>query len=90
MAKIKTLMTKKEFSLLDSGSAKNVKLHSAARLKQFIQLSRRLRDKYRDLNRRQRVAQKPSQNLRTVEKARAFAKVLERYERQYQSHVDGL
>jgi hypothetical protein len=82
--KIKSLMTKKELELLQSGSVANVKFHSADRLKSYIKLTRKLRDKYRDLTRRQKVAQKPSQNLRTVEKAKIFARLLDRYEKRYE------
>jgi len=83
-SKIKDLMTKKELELVECGSVANVKFHSANRLKTYIKLSRKLRDKYRDLTRRQKVAQKPSQNLRTVEKAEIFARLLDRYEKRYE------
>jgi hypothetical protein len=82
--KIKSLMTKKELELVQSGSVANVKFHSADRLKKYISLTRDLRDKYRDLARRQKVAQKHSQNERTMEKAQIFETVLDRYEKHYQ------
>jgi hypothetical protein len=83
---IKLLMTKKELELVQSGSPANVRFHSAARLKTFIKLSRKLRNKYRDLTRLQRVAQKPSQNYRTIEKAKVFEDLLKRFENQYQRY----
>jgi len=82
--KIKSLMTKKELELVQSGSSANVKFHSADRLKTYINLTRKLRDKYRDLTQRQNVPGKHNQNHRTVEKAKIFAALLGKYEKRYQ------
>ena len=76
-------MSKKEAELVQSGSLANVKFHSPSRLKEYIKLSRKLRDKYKDLTQRQNVRGKENQNSRTVEKARIFNTILNRYEKQY-------
>jgi hypothetical protein len=83
--KIKSLMTKKELELVQSGSVAGVKFHTADRLKRYIKLTRKLRDKYRDLTQRQKAAKKDSENSRTMEKAQTFAKVLNRYEKRYET-----
>jgi hypothetical protein len=83
--KIELLMTKKELEIVKSGSLKSIKLLSRPRLKRYITLTRKLRDKYRDLAQRQKVANGQSQNVRTLEKAEVFKKVLSKYEKQIQS-----
>ncbi len=83
--KVRELLTKREAELVESGSPANVKVHSADRLKTYIKVTRRLRDKYRELNRRQRLAQRFSSNERTVEKAQLFDQVLNRLEKRYES-----
>jgi hypothetical protein len=83
--KIKELLTKKEFELVQSGATSNVRLHSADRLKAYIKLARRRRDKYRDLDHRQKVSDRFSRNERTVEKAKLFAQILDRLQRRYES-----
>lgn len=83
-SKARQLLTKKEFELVESGALENVKFHSAADLKENIELARKLRDKYRDLNRRQKAANK-SQNPRTIEKAKIFGQLMDRFERQYKA-----
>ncbi len=85
--KIKALMSEKEMDIIDSGSHKNVKQHSQATLKKYIKLTRKLRDKYRDLTQRQIVANKQAHNFRTVEKAQVFDKILKRYEKRYQDGI---
>jgi hypothetical protein len=79
--KMKLLMTKKELELIESGSAAGVKFHSVARLKDYIKLARRRRDKYRDLTQRQNVGGKNSLGLRTAKKAKIFASLVGRYEK---------
>ena len=87
--KIKLLLTKKELELAQGSSAKVLRTHSPHRLKQYIKLVRKLRDKYRDLTQRQRSelkkAQRNSQSQRTLEKARIFSKVLAAFEQQSKS-----
>ena len=82
--KIKSLMTKKELELVQSGSVANVKFHSPERLKKYINLTRKLRDKYRDLTQRQKAAHRQSNDYRTIEKAKIFDTILNRYEKRYQ------
>jgi hypothetical protein len=77
-------MTKKELELVQSGSVANVKFHSPKRLEEYIKLTRKLRDKYRDLTQRQKVSHRQSNNYRTVEKAKIFTALLNRYEKRYQ------
>jgi hypothetical protein len=80
--KIKILLTKKELEIADGCSADHIHLHSAHRLNQYVKLVRKLRDKYRDLTRRQKVAQHNTQSFRTIEKSKAFDKMLLAFERQ--------
>jgi capsule polysaccharide export protein KpsE/RkpR len=81
--KIKSLMSKKELEIVESGSLTNVRSHTPDRLKQYIKLTRKLRDKYRDLTQRQIVFKKHTHNFNTVEKAKVFEKILGRYEKQF-------
>jgi hypothetical protein len=83
-AKIKSLLTKKELELVQSGSVANVKFHSPVRLKKYISLARKLRDKYRDLTQRQKNANRQSENDRTLEKAKIFGTILQRFKNRYQ------
>lgn len=83
--KIRELLTKKESELVQTGSTSNVRFHSTDRLKAYIKLTRRLRDKYRDLNQRQKIANRFLPNDRTVEKAELFTQVLNRLEKRYKS-----
>jgi hypothetical protein len=76
-------MTKKESEIVESGSVANVKFHNTDRLKQYIKLTRKLRDKYRDLAQRQIVFKKHTHNFNTIQKARVFEKVLGRFEKQF-------
>jgi hypothetical protein len=84
--KIKLLLTKKEFELAQGSSPETIRTHTPHRLKQYVKLVRKLRDKYRDLTQRQRAALKKSprnsQSLRTIEKSRIFSKVLAAFEQQ--------
>ncbi len=82
--KIESLMTKKEQKIVQDSSLRKLKAHSVDRLKQFIKLTRKLRDKYRDLTRRQKLANRGSQNLRTTQKAKLFKQALDRYEKRYE------
>lgn len=81
-------MTKKELELVQSGSLANVKFHSADRLKRYISLTRKLRNKYRDLTRRQKASGKNTQNYRTIEKAKIFGTILDRYEKRYHEKTE--
>ena len=85
---IKALMTARELKIVEASSLREVRNHSAGRLKQLVKLTRKLRDKYRDLTRRQKLAQRDSQNLRTTEKAKLFAQTLSKYEKRYQKVRD--
>jgi hypothetical protein len=86
--KMQLLLTKRELAIVEGGSPREIKLHSPYRIKQYIKLSRNLREKYRDLTRRQKVKIKHSQgepqNLKTMDKARIFDKVLSAFELQSQ------
>ncbi len=84
------LLTAAELALFQASLADQLKTHSAAQLKSLLRRSRTLRDKYRDLLQRQRVASRSrtgskggtfgKANERTDEKAQAFAEVLARFE----------
>jgi len=86
--KVKSLMTKKELEVVQSGSIANVKFHSPDRLKKYITLTRKLRDKYRDLTQRQKVSKRGSENSRTIEKAKIFGTILDRYEKRYKEKTE--
>lgn len=78
-------MTKNELKIIEAGSLVHIQFHSSDRLKEYIVLTRKRRDKYRDLTQRQKAAKKMVHNEKTVEKAQIFDKLLRRYEEQYQS-----
>jgi hypothetical protein len=94
--KVRGLLTKRESELVQSGSVANVKFHSPTKLKSFIKLARKYRDKYRDLSQRQIVKIKHSSeivepnesSLRTIEKAKIFNKILNRYETRYENSLE--
>lgn len=77
-----SLLTLKEQSLLDSSQGDRIQFHQPERIKKLIELVRKLRDKYRDLNHRQINAQFGSTNIRTVKKIQIFENMLERFEHQ--------
>jgi hypothetical protein len=87
LRKARALCTKAEFELVAASGGKGFKGLGEARLKSKIGRARALRDKYRDLHRRQRLAArqpgaKPARadaNARTAGKAELFEQVLARY-----------
>ena len=88
----KSLCTANEFELVQASLPKRIKNHSLAVLRGKVRRARTLRDKYRDLARRQRLeargkqvarGTRPAQgNERTMRKAELFGEVLERFEKQ--------
>jgi hypothetical protein len=84
------LCTKPEFELVEASKIVNMKQLTPARLQQKVGRARRLRDKYRDLAKRQRLEargkqaprkSRPSQGHENTErKAQLFQEVLERFE----------
>jgi hypothetical protein len=84
------LCTKPEFELVEASKIVNMKQLTPARLQQKVGRARRLRDKYRDLAKRQRLEargkqaprkSRPSQgHENTDRKAQLFQEVLERFE----------
>lgn len=84
---VRQLLNKKELKIVDQGSPGQIKHLSSKRIKQYVKLVRKLRDKYRDLTQRQKIELKKvpsgSQGLITkVEKAKVFDKVLKAFEKQ--------
>jgi hypothetical protein len=83
----RTLCTANEFELVMASGGEGLRALSEARLKQKIVRARNLRDKYRDLLRRQRLAArrpgaKPASddaNARTESKAALFEQTLARF-----------
>jgi hypothetical protein len=81
-----------EFALFASSLADKIGELTPAQLKSGIQRARRLRDKYRDLVKRQRLANRvrtgtkkgtrPDSNVRTASKAKLFDEALGRFEAQ--------
>ncbi len=88
----RALCTGAEFQLYAASRPEQIKTHTPGRLKSKIQRARSLRDKYRDLYKRQRLATRgrtgtkkgnePDRNARTERKAKLFAEVLERLQKQ--------
>jgi hypothetical protein len=89
----RALCTGSELELVAASFSAAQDAASPARLKARIVRARRLRDKYRDLWRRQRLADRertgtkagarPGSNARTKEKAQLFDETLKRFERQW-------
>ena len=89
------LSTASELELLESSAGTALKELSESRLRANIARARRLRDKQRDLLRRQRLASRartgtkhgarPGSNARTGEKARLFEQALGRFEERLQA-----
>jgi hypothetical protein len=87
----RALCSAAEYQLFEASLADHIKSFDAARLSQKIRRARTLRDKYRDLVRRQRLELRKrtgtkkgtgaGANERTESKARLFAEALERFER---------
>jgi hypothetical protein len=83
----KELCTKDELELVEASYPPRIDTFTPARLRQKIDRSRRLQDRYRDLSRRQNRKTKagvtiPSRNSneRTARKSELFAEVRERFE----------
>jgi hypothetical protein len=86
------LCTRPELDLVDASYPANAKLLSPGRLRQKVGRARKLRDKYRDLARRQRSESRGKSEPRrsrpaaghdnTTRKAELFAEVLDRFEAQ--------
>lgn len=84
------LLTAAELAIFDQSRAGPIKELTAARLRGKVERARALRDKYRDLYRRQSVATRSApasrrsaaggDNQRTQAKATVFSEVLERFE----------
>jgi hypothetical protein len=91
----RSLCTAPELELVRASFATGADVPPRARLKPQLIRARALRDKYRDLWRRQRLANRdrtgtklgarPGSNARTKEKAQLFAETLARLERQWAS-----
>ncbi len=89
IAKARSLCTKAELDLVTASSQKNLSGLSAARLKQKVNLARKLRDKWQDQAQQQRRTKQAAQqargtaaNARSEEKAALFTEVLDRFQRQ--------
>jgi hypothetical protein len=90
MVQARRLCTQRELELVDASRPQHMKELTPARLKQKITRARALRDKYRDLSKRQRLEARgkkrpqggrPAQgNENTRRKAELFAEVLERFQ----------
>ena len=84
----RVLCTKSEYELFAASLSDNIRKLTPARLRAKIDRTRRLRDKYRDLYKRQRLATRArtgtkkgnmtDSNTRTEEKAKLFAEALDR------------
>ena len=83
--KIRELTTASEFELVQASSAATVRKLSPRALRSNISRTRRLRDKQRDLQRRQRLARRASIGTkfggaeRTAQKAEIFDRTLARF-----------
>jgi len=84
------LSSSRELSLISSSLPPALQTHSAARLKSKLSRARKLRDKYRDLYRRQKLGSKSRMtgmpherlNFRTLRKKQMFGEVITRLRRQ--------
>jgi hypothetical protein len=86
----RALCSDTEYRLFEASTNDHVREHTPAQLRSKIARARRLRDKYRDLFKRQRLATRartgtkkgdaPARNARTEQKARLFEEVLTRFE----------
>jgi hypothetical protein len=93
------LCTAAEFELVEASYPASAKQLSPARLRQKVQRARKLRDKYRDLAKRQRLemrgkreasSRRPAQgHENTDRKAELFQEVLDRFETQLSRTGDG-
>lgn len=79
-----------EMALFEASLADNINAHSASQVRDKIKRARALRDKYRDLYKRQRLAARErtgtkkgaraDSNARTQSKAKLFEEVLTRFQ----------
>lgn len=95
LTQVRPLLSKTELDLFDQSRAEPIRSLTAAQLRSKVTRTRALRDKYRDLLRRQTVQtrrgpaggrkQDPAtENARTRRKSEVFAEVLERFEARLQ------
>lgn len=100
LTQARTLLSTTELALFDASRAQPIKALTPARLRGKVTRARALRDKYRDLYRRQTVGTRAApasqrsavggDNARTLRKAELFAEVLARFEDRLQGlHADG-
>lgn len=90
LTQARTLCTKAELALFEASRGEQLKAITPVRLQGKVKRARDLRNKYRDLYKRQRLAartrtgskkgERPDSNARTGQKAELFAEVLERFE----------
>ncbi len=86
----RTLCDKTEYQFFETSLRGNIEKLPQKRVQDGIKRARTLRDKYRDLHQRQRLATRdrtgskkgtqPATNQRTEQKAKLFTEVLERFE----------
>jgi hypothetical protein len=91
LAQAGKLLNVSEFALFSASRADALKTHTAARLRAKVKRARALRDKFRDLFKRQRLVTRSrtgskagargAANERTRRKAELFAQVLQRFEK---------
>lgn len=94
LTQARTLLSANELALFDASRAQPIKALTPARLRGKVTRARALRDKYRDLYRRQTVSTRAApagrrsavggDNERTQRKAELFAEVLARFEERLQ------
>lgn len=94
LTQARTLLSANELALFDASRAQPIKALTPARLRGKVTRARALRDKYRDLYRRQTVSTRAApagrrsavggDNERTQRKAELFAEVLTRFEERLQ------
>jgi hypothetical protein len=92
-ATARKLLSSAEFELFEASRRDGICLLSAAELKRKVERTRRLRDKHRDLYKRQRLAMRDltgtkrgnsgAANARTREKAAIFEDLLARFQARY-------
>ncbi len=83
---VKSVMSKEELEVVESGTIANVKLQSDASLKKYIKLAKSLRDKYSDIVDRHRGSNRHKPNRDNIEKVHIFGVVLGRFDRQYRKN----
>jgi len=86
----RALCSESEFKLFTASLADEITAHTPAQLRSKIERTRKLRDKYRDLFKRQRLSNRertgskkgdrPDSNARTEDKVKLFSEALGRFE----------